>query len=121
MSAGPFTRSFYEDDDGNTHPIRLQPETLLAEFNSVVNAAPAGPIDDDISARVTGSRRGIGLFARYVTVVFTATPPTGYSVGKYYKIAVPNPTVFDGITLYSAGEYLGVATQVVAKTPEVTR
>lgn len=121
MSAGPFTRTFYEDDDGEIHPIRLQPETLTATFASTANAAPAGPVDADNSAQVTGSRRGLGLFARYVTVIFTATPPTGYSTGKYYKIAVPNPTVFDGITLFSVGEYLGVATQVISKTPEVVR
>ncbi len=121
MSAGAFTRSFYEDDDGDVHPIRLQPETLLAEFNSVVNAAPSGPVDNNISAQVTGSRRGLGLFARYVTIKFTATPPTGYVANAFYKIAVPNPTVYSGITINSAGTYLGVATQVISKTDEVER
>lgn len=121
MSAGAFTRTFYTDDDGEVHPIRLQPETLEAEFNNVANAAPAGPATSDISARVTGSRRGRGLFARYVTVVFTATPPAGYKAGTYYKIAVPSATVFNGVTVNQTGQYLNVATQVVSKTDEVQR
>lgn len=121
MSAGAFTRTFYADDDGDIHPIRLQPETLLAEFASTVNAAPAGPTDSEISAQVTGSRRGLGLFARYVTVKFTATPPTGYRANSTYKIAVPSKTVYDGITVNSAGEYQDVAIQVISKTDEVQR
>jgi hypothetical protein len=121
MSAGAFTRTFYEDDDGDIHPIRLQPETLAATFASVANAAPAGPVDNEISAQVTGSRRGLGLFARYVTVKFTATPPTGYVANAFYKIAIPNPTVYAGITVNSAGEYLETAIQVISKTDEVQR
>lgn len=121
MSAGPFTRSIYLSDTTLKHPIRVQPETLEAEFAGDINEAPAGPTTSEISAQVTGSRRGLGLFARYVTVVFTTTPPLGYSVGKYYRIPVLDPTVFSGIALLSAGEYLGVATQVISKTSEVRR
>lgn len=121
MSAGVFTRSRYEDDDNEIHPIRVQPETLAATFSSVANAAPAGAVTSSISAQVTGSRRGLGLFARYVTVVFTATPPTGYAANQSYKVVVPNPTVFDGINVGDTGEYLGVATQVISKTPERQR
>jgi len=121
MSAGAFTRTFYADDDGDIHPIRLQPETLSAEFDSVVNAAPAGPVDSDISAQVTGSRRGLGLFARYVTVKFTAAPPSGYKADQVYKITVPSKTVYDAIGVNDTGEYLEVATQVISKTDEVQR
>lgn len=118
MSAGPFSRSFYADDDGEIHPIRLQPETLAATFAGTANAAPAGPATSDISARVSGSRRGKGLFARYVTIAFTATPPTGYAVGGRYKIAVPSKTIYDAIALNGACNYLGVAGQVISKTAE---
>ena len=121
MSAGPFTRSFYESDSGLIHPIRLQPETLEAVFDSVDNDPPAGPTTSNISAQVTGSRRGLGLFARYVTLVFTATPPTGYSTGRYYKITVPDPAVWDGITPLSEATYLGTAAQVISKTSEEVR
>lgn len=121
MSAGAFTRTFYEDDDGDIHPIRVQPETLSATFASTANAAPAGPTDSDISAQITGSRRGLGLFARYVTVRFTATPPTGYLANQSYKIAVPTLSVFNGISVNGVAEYLGVAAQVISKTSEVQR
>lgn len=121
MSAGTFTRTFYADDDGDIHPIRLQPETLEATFNSVANAAPAGPTDSDISAQVTGSRRGLGLFARYVTVKFTSDVPPEYAANQVYKITVPSPTVYNGITVNSAGVYLGEAIQVISKTDEVQR
>ena len=121
MSAGVFTRSRYEDDDNEIHPIRVQPETLTATFNSVANSAPTGAVTSSISAQVTGSRRGLGLFARYATVVFTGTPPDGYATGQSYKIVVPNPTVFDGITVGQTGTYLTVATQVISKTAEVQR
>ena len=121
MSAGSFVRTFYADDDGDIHPIRLQPETLAATFATVVNAAPAGPTDSDISAQVTGSRRGMGLFARYVTVKFTATPPAGYAANQVYKLTVPSLTVYNGITVNSAGEYLETAIQVISKTDEVQK
>lgn len=106
---------------GDIHPIRVQPETLAATFDGTANAAPSGPATSDISAQVTGSRRGLGLFARYVTVIFTATPPTGYLANQRYKIVVPSDTVYDGINVNDTGTYLGVATQVISKTPEVQR
>lgn len=118
MSAGAFTFTFYGADNSDIHPIRLQPETLTATFDSVTNAAATGPADSKIVVNATGSRRGNGLFARYVTVRFTATPPTGYLAGQTYKIVVPLSSVFNGITRGSVGTYLGVATQVISKTPE---
>ena len=121
MSAGVFTLTFYEEDGGDIHPIRLQPETLQATFEGVDNDPPAGPTTSDISAQVTGSRRGLGLFARYVTVKFTGTPPATYAANQVYKITVPSKTVYDAITKGSDGTYLGVATQVVSLTDEVQR
>lgn len=121
MSAGAFVRSFYTDDDADVHPIRVQPETLEATFDGTANTAPAGPATSNISAQVTGSRRGLGLFARYVTVVFTATPPAGYAVGQRYKIVVPSLTVYNGINVNDTAEYLETAAQVISKTPEVQR
>lgn len=121
MSSGPFLRSFYTDDDGEVHPIRLQPETLAAQFNDVENDAPVGPATSNISAQVTGSRRGLGLFARYVTVKFTAAPPAGYQANAVYKITVPSATIYNNITINSAGEYLETACQIISKTDEVQR
>lgn len=122
MSAGPFTSTFYEDNNGDIHGIRLQPETLTAVFNGVTNATPGGPATAGaVRARITGSRRGYGVFARFATVVFTATPPTGYDTGTYYRIAVPDPTVYNGIADLDTGTYLGTAIQVISKTNEKIR
>lgn len=121
MSAGVFTRTRYESDTDLIHPIRLQPETLAATIATVPNAAPTGTPDSEISAQVVGSRRGLGLFARYVTVVFTATPPAGYAAGQSYKITILSQSLFDAITVGATGEYLGVAIQVISKTPERRR
>ena len=121
MSAGAFTRTFYESDTGLIHPVRLQPETLDAVFDSTDNDPPAGPTTSEISAQVTGSRRGLGLFARYVTVSFTATPPAGYLAGGTYRITVPDPAVFDAITPLSTGTYLSTAIIVISKTAEVRK
>lgn len=119
MSAGPFERTFYEDNQGAIHPIRVQPETIEFLFGITQNAPPVGPVDSDISARVTGSRRGVGLFARYVTIVFTGAVPDGYSLGQYYKIAILTQAVYDAITLNGACTYLEEAAQVISKTAEV--
>lgn len=121
MSAGNFIRTFYEADNAEIHPLRLQPETLGATFDSVDNDAPEGPATSEISAQVTGSRRGLGLFARYVTVAFTATPPAGYALGQRYRITVPSLSVFTAIAPNSEGTYLGIATQVISKSPEQRR
>lgn len=121
MSAGAFTRTFYESDTGLIHPIRLQPETLAAVFDATDNDPPAGPTTSGISAQVTGSRRGLGLFARYVTIAFTATPPAGYLAGQSYRITVPDPTVFDAITPLSTATYLSTAAIVISKTAEQVR
>jgi len=121
MSAGAFSRVFYESETGLIHPIRVQPETLAATFDGDTNAAVDGPATSLISAQVTGSRRGLGLFARFATVVFPATPQTGYLVGQSYRIVVPDPAIWNAITALSPGTYLGVATQVVSKTAEQIR
>lgn len=119
MSAGAFVRTFYQDDDAEIHPIRLQPETLQAQFDGADNDAPAGPVTSDISAQVSGSRRGLGLFARYVVMVFTAAPPTGYLAGQRYRVVVPTLAIYNAIGVNDAGTYLGVAAQVVSKFDEV--
>jgi len=120
MSAGNFTQAIYETDSGGFHNGRCQPETLLAEFNSVVNANGAGPITSAISAYMGGSRRRLGITARKVAIRFTGTPPTGYS-GDPVDVTIMQKSVFDGILPGQAGTYLGAPTQVISKTAEQIR
>ena len=121
MSAGQFSRTFYECDNGDICPIRVQPETLTASFNGVANAAVAGPATRDNFIQVNKGRREYGTGARCVTAEWDGAAPTGYDDRGTIKIAVPDPAVFNGITLLSAGVYLGANITVIGKSPENTR
>lgn len=80
MSEGAFTNTKYQASYAAIiHPIRVQEETLAATLDGVANAAPAGAINNPVSARVGKSRRTLGLGARMVTLEFTAAPPAGYT------------------------------------------
>jgi len=75
MSAGAFTRTRYRADSGDTHPIRVQPETLTAAFGATANSAPTDAIDNPISAKVSNGNRAFGLKPRSVTIVFETNAP----------------------------------------------
>jgi len=121
MSAGPFTISKYEADNGDIYAIRVQPETLLANIGGV-NAAPAGAVDQATSARVTGGNRKIGIKARSVTIRFTATPPTDYKADGLYRVPILTTGVYDAISATgTTGTYLTVACVTVGKNGERVR
>jgi hypothetical protein len=87
MSSGNFVNSFYEANNGDIYAIRLQPETIDAAFNP----APAGPADQPTRARVSGSRRGYGMFARMANFSRqVGTPPNAVSVGLRLPILTPD-------------------------------
>lgn len=97
MSTGAFKFSKYEDDDGNIHPIRIQPETETLSLGGA-NSPPAGTVDDNQFVRVSGSPRAYGLKARWVSFRFTdATPPNGYKPGSLLRLPILTESVYDGI------------------------
>jgi hypothetical protein len=119
MSAGAFLISKYGANSGNVHPIKIQPETIAATFNTVANAPPTAAVTSGaFRARITGSPKAYGLKARYAVIKFTATPPAGYLPGAGYRIPVLNKTVWDGIADSQVASYLGTAAQVVTKGEE---
>ena len=120
MSAGAFTSSKYESDDGDIHPIRLQPETVLANIGGA-NTAPSGDIDNSISAKARGGIREYGLKARGVNVVFTSTLPTDYEAGNVYRIPILTRARYDAISVGTTGTYLSNPVRVVGKIPERVR
>lgn len=129
MSAGDFTIVNYEADYNNTqiHPIRLQPETLQAEFGAtatpgegVINAAPTGVTNNPISALATLGRKQAGLRARFVVGRWTSTRPAGYS-GNTFKLIVPDRSNFDGVNVGQSVRYLGQLGTIVSKEPERAR
>lgn len=112
MSDGPFLNSFYEDDDGGIHPIRVQPETV-----AVNGGAATGPSDNDISAQVGGSRRTYGLHARGLRLVRTFG--TGDNTGRRYNfLPVQTPTAFATFNKGSEFTYNTFTWTIAAKVPE---
>lgn len=120
MSAGAFEDSKYQTDSGDIRAIRVQPETLAANFGGA-NAAPTGAIDTAGSVRVGGSKRAYGVKARSISIRFTATPPSGYKADQIYRIPILTSALFNSINNKDTGTYLGVAARVVGKSAENVR
>lgn len=122
MSAGAFVRSRYEADYGAgtaVHPIRCQPETLLAEIGTEDNSAPAAALTNPISAVTSKGRRGSGLRPRTITLQFPLTgQPTGYKAGGYTVIPALNKAFYAAATAGITCTYLGVSCAVVSKSAE---
>lgn len=127
MSAGPFSLGKYERDNGDVHPITVQPETVSADFNGTANGFLQGAgtgVSSDISAQVAGSKRSIGLHARKVAIRFGTTPgsfPDDYKPGTTLCIPVFQKSVYDGIQRGDTATYLGVIGTVTSKLPEVVK
>lgn len=125
MSAGAFIDSIYEADSGLVFPIRVQPETELAQLNGTVNDAPIGPVTAGapfISVRVP--KRSPRLQVRYVIVKMTAQPTAQYAdyqgIGTSHRIMVGNPAVFNGLAKGQAATYLNTACIITRKVGEIS-
>jgi len=115
MSAGPFVLSRYTADNGDIHPIRVQPETIIATFNP----APTGAVTIQLRVRASRSnRRRLGISARYVTCRWAATPPTGYTAGASFTLPILTPTAYNAIGAGTTFTYLGAGAIVSSKNPE---
>lgn len=122
MSAGSFVRSRYADDAGVVHPIRVQPETLALTIGGTANAAPAGAIGaGQVSAKVSGSSRSLGLTARKVRVTFSGAVPDGYKAGSVITLPWLVNTTFGAISPNATGTYLGQPILVLGKSGEVLK
>lgn len=117
MSSGKFLSSKYAADSGNIYALRVQPETLTATFNAVVNAAPVGAVDQEVSAKVSKGNRGFGIKPRTVTIRWEAAP-TDYDPNTLQRIPVPTKSVWDGIRKDQAVTYADGTGKVVSKSPE---
>lgn len=123
MSSGRFTRSVYESDRGTKHAIRVQPETLTASFSpGGANGAASGTATSPGSAKVSGSKRSVGVSARLVRLQFTGAAPDGYAPNAVLQIPVLQPSVFNAIEINnSTASYLGAEAVVIGKTAETIR
>lgn len=127
MSAGGFSKVKYEANNGTLHPCRVQPETVSLEIGGDTNgvpAEPAGTTKSRISARVSGSRKSLGLFTRMVRVQFGETAgaaPDGYQLGGVIALPILKQEFFESITPGDTGNYLGKVVTVVGLISEVVR
>lgn len=115
MSSGKFSVSKYLSDKGGIHPIRIQPEGSPAN-----GTPPAGAVDEDISAKVGGSRRTYGLHARGVRLVRSIG--TGDDQANRYNFyPVLTPTHFATLNRGGTLTIDGVAWTISGKVNEVVR
>lgn len=122
MSSGAFELSFYEDENGNVHSIRVQPETILLSINGTANTAATGPADPGFaSAQVSKGRNSIGYNARLVSIKFPTNPPTGYKPDQIIRLPWLRQTTFGAIQAGQTVTYLGSTGVVAGKTPEKIR
>lgn len=124
MSAGAFVAGIYVTDQNIPVNISVQPETKSLILNTVANADGTGPLQPNLpSAKVSGTRRSIGINARKVRVRFTGAVPPGY-LGTTGIITLPvlTKTAWDSYAKQQTGTYTleGTAYDVefVGKTPE---
>lgn len=121
MSAGGFDRGRYTADNGDIHPIRIQPETAALTLGGTANAIPSGATTSGISAKVSGGRRQLGLTARTVTLTWTGAVPDGYEPDGLIRVPILQPALYTAIARGTTGTYLGSAVEVVGKSPESVR
>lgn len=124
MSAGAFEIATYTATyaAGATHPILVQPETRAAAIGSITNQGVDAVPSNPISARVTGSRRGIGLFARMVNLRLPASgQPAGYLPLGRVRIPALTEAFWNAATRGAECSYLGVTCEVVSRDQEEAR
>lgn len=118
MSAGELLYTRYTDNAGNVHPIRVQPETATT-WNPAVQAPATAGFG---RMRVSGSRRGIGNFARMVTLrALAGEEPDGYRPRSVTSIPVFTAAAWNALTEDQEVTYLGAQWNVVGKRAEKIR
>jgi len=122
MSAGAFSITQYDSNEtGLVHPIRVQPETLLAQIGTVVNDPPLVPPTNPISAQVSNSTRALGLHARMVTARLLGAPPAGYLARGVIKIPAMTLDFYNEAKKGSIMTYLSTSWTVIGRRAEVVR
>lgn len=121
MSTGRFFRGRYEANNGDIHPIRIQPETLTLTVGGVANSLPAGAITRGNSAKVSGGSREFGLSARTVRFVWTGAVPEGYDPNGTLSLPILVEDVWEDILTGQEVSYQGGTGVVVGKSAETQR
>ena len=123
MSAGNFNNYNYIDDNGVTHFVRLQPETLSLDIGGVVNNEPtATPDEFTYTLNTKESRKKNGIHAREINIRLTADGGAGklveYAAGTTHAITWLDPTTFPSVVKNQTGTYQGIPCVVVSPVKE---
>ena len=125
MSTGAFIIARYAATYGagtNVHPIKIQPETATLVVGGVTNSIPTASVNNQISARVAGGKRAIGLNARRISFRFSGTPPTGSGYLANSIITLPWLSPFTTpVARGATGTYQTGAIVVVGLSPEIAK
>lgn len=124
MSAGNFITAKYDSDYGdgsNIHPIRVQPETLLATCGAEDNDEPGGAITNPIFCSAVGSKRGNAFVARRVRLKYKSgtLPAGGYTAQSRTQIPALNRPFYEACTKGAEVTYLGATWSVVGRSGEI--
>lgn len=121
MSEGRFESTFYELDSASIAPMRVQPETLEADFSGTTNDGATGPASADLpTVSFSRSRRANGIHPRYITASWD-TAPTDYDDRGVVRLAIPVKATFDAIAKGDTFTYVGGTAKVTQKYPELIR
>lgn len=125
MSAGVFTDSRYKSDDNLVFPVRVQPETLQLVLDTATNTATSDDVGAGLPTLVTRkSRKGFGVHPRFVTIKLTADgagAKADYKEGTQHRVPILQKAMWQSLVKGDVGTYLGIACEVVSKTPELLR
>lgn len=121
MSAGTFDRVKYQADDargGGIYRMRVQSETLGLTDGTLTNSEPTGDVDQRIRAKVSKTRREIGLGPRKLLLAFTGVLPDTYS-GDSVLVPILTPATFAAWSVEGTElTYLNVPVEVIGSVSE---
>lgn len=120
MSAGAFTTTKYEADNGTIHRIRLQPETVAATDGTTANDPPEEDINDAaVSAKASRGANEIGLRPRAVGGPWNEDGlPDGYKPGSSAEVVVLTPETYAEWTIGTSIDYNGGSFTVQTRRPQ---
>lgn len=125
MSAGSFVKATYKASGlgGATCRILVQPETLEAMSDGVLNASVSGLPTLALSVQVRGSKRTLGIVARtvYLKIGVSIVPPDGYVIGSRTSIPALTPEFFNACMQSGFCTYLGGLWEVTGGKAETIR
>lgn len=108
------TRTKYEADSGDIHPI-----IMTADYAAAAGTAPAGAVTSDIKAKISKGNQEYGIRPRGVVLSrVIGTAPDTFTRSTF--LAVLTPTAYNSATFANNAEVTigGVAWTVTGKRPE---